>query len=113
MRLARASVAWDAGFNWPAADVYSTTDLLRGMGVVRVTLGLSRGVTRRSMGSLRWRWSSRDFLSRLVGLWRQERHRIAQDIDAARQRSGWRSAPHTGDEGTELPVSYEPKGTLL
>ena len=86
------------------------------MGVSVSTLrALEAGEPGVSVGSLAMALLSLGILSRLddLGDLGQDDIGLLMDIDALPQRVRLRSRRISADEGAELPVSSEPKGTLL
>ena len=86
------------------------------MGVSVSTLrALEAGEPGVSMGSLAMALLSLGVLSRLddLGDVGQDDIGLLMDIDALPQRVRLRSPRTPADESTDLPVSSEPKGTLL
>ena len=86
------------------------------MGVSVSTLrALEAGEPGVSMGSLAMALLSLGILSRLddLGDLGQDDIGLLMDIDALPQRGRLRSPRIPADESAELPVSSEPKGTLL
>lgn len=91
-------------------------DLAARMGVSVSTLrALEAGEPGVSMGSLAMALLSLGILSRLddLGDLGQDDIGLLMDIDALPQRVRLRSRRIPADESAELPVSSEPKGTLL